>query len=360
MPETSILKGIYLGLSITLSCGTWGILGSQSFAQEIGLSDSESLITRPNQTLSEALHQSATEVNYLLGPGDEIAISVIGYPEFEDVHVVLPDGTISLPLLGSVQAEGQTLAALSLSVQEQLGNSFLVNPVVDLSLLTLRPLLVTVSGEVYRPGPLELGSTQDDGTGPTLTSALTAAGGITNKADIREVTVSRRQMNGRTQVMTFNLWDGLVSEPETSNLILRDGDAIWIPALTSEDNIDRSLLARSSIAPDNVRVRVVGEVTRPGEVEVPPNSSLSSAVAIAGGPTEDAKLSQVAFIRMGDTGEITSETVDLRNLTDTFQVRDGDVLIVPKTGVSTGLDFIARLLGPFNFIFNNLIDNNNN
>lgn len=360
MLSNPFFQGCCLGLGITLSLGTPGFSETEMPVPESLLPSAVSTGLSPRQQNLLNPRTSVVNDSYLLGPGDQIQIHVIGYPEFEDTHVVLPDGTISLPLLGSVQTQGQTLTTLTLDIQEQLATSYLVNPVVDLSLLTLRPLMITVSGEVYRPGPLELNSVQENGTGPTLTSALAAAGGITNRADIRDVTVSRKQPNGRTELISLNLWDAVVSEPSENALLLRDGDSILIPQLSAEDTLDRTLLARSSVAPDTVRVRVVGEVNNPGEVELSPSSSLSSAVATAGGPTDDARLSQVAFIRMDETGEVISQTIDLRNLVDTHQVQDGDVLIVPKTGLGTGLDLFARFLGPFNFLFNSVFDINDN
>ena len=287
--------------------------------------------------------------DYLLGSGDQLAIEVVGYPEFSDTHVVLPDGTISIPLIGTVRASGQTLTSLSKAIEADLGSSYLVNPIVDLSLLTLRPISVTLSGEVHRPGPLELDSLQDDGTGPTLVNALIAAGGVTNFADIREITVRRPQVNGRTETIALNFWDSLVSEPTAVNLMLRDGDSVIVPRLSPEDSIDRTLIARSTISPGTVRVKVVGEVKSPGEIEVTPDSSISSAIATAGGPTVDARLSKVTFVRMDEYENVTTQELDLRNLTDTIQVQTGDVIIVPKTGVSTGLDFAARLLNPLRF-----------
>ncbi|MEO1621890.1 MAG: SLBB domain-containing protein, partial [Cyanobacteria bacterium J06632_3] len=96
------------------------------------------------------------------------------------------------------------------------------------------------------------------------------------------------------------------------------------------------------------------EVTRPGEVQVSPNSSLSSAVATAGGPTEDARLGQVSFVRLDADGEIVRQEIDLSDLTDTYQVQDGDVIIVPKRSSSSILDFAARLLNPLDVIFDAL------
>ncbi|MGD1854737.1 MAG: polysaccharide biosynthesis/export family protein [Leptolyngbyaceae cyanobacterium] len=287
--------------------------------------------------------------DYLLGAGDQIAIEIVGYPEFADSHIILPDGTVSLPLIGSVQASGRTLNSLSNAIEAQLGSAYLVNPIVDLSLLSLRPISVTLSGEVSRPGPLQLESLQDNGAAQTDVNALIEAGGVTSFADIREVTVRRVQANGRTETIALNFWDSLVSEPAAVNVVLRDGDSIIVPRLSPDEVLDRTLIARSSIAPGTIRVKVVGEVKIPGEVEVTPDSTLSSAIATAGGPTDDAKLSKVSFVRMDENENVTTQELDLRNLTDTIQVQDGDVIFVPKTGVSTGLDFAARLLNPLRF-----------
>ncbi|MEM1283685.1 MAG: polysaccharide biosynthesis/export family protein [Chlamydiota bacterium] len=285
--------------------------------------------------------------DYILGPGDELSIAVIGYPEFDNTYRIVPDGSISVPLIGTIQAGGQTLGGLSQRIQEELGRKYLVNPVVDLNLLRLRPISITISGEVHRPGPLQLNSLQDNGSNPTLVTALLEAGGVTQFADIREVVVKRQQPNGLNNTMMFNFWDSLVSEPTAINLVLRDGDSVIIPRLPPGDTLDRSLVARSTVSPSTIQVKVVGEVTRPGEISVSPASSLSSAIATAGGPTEDAKLSEVTFIRVENEDEVISTVLDLRTLTDTTQVQDGDVIIVPKTGVSTGLDFLGRLANPF-------------
>jgi len=297
---------------------------------------------------------------YILGSGDQVDITVFDYSEFTGAKVVLPDGTITMPLIGTVSAAGKTTEQLARDLTSRLA-PLLVNPVVTASLTVLRPVLVNVAGEVQRPGPIQLrsltttnltvGGNTIEGV-PSLSTALTAAGGITQNADIRQVTLRRYSPNGTSQPITINLWDAISSDNTSVDLILQDGDSVLVPRLTGDETIDRRLTARSSYAPATVRVRVVGEVNNPGEVPVPPNSSLSSAVAIAGGPTEDARLSQVDFIRMNDNGQVERQTVDLRNLSDNYQIQDGDVVIVPKKGVSSVLDFAGRIINPFNFILN--------
>ena len=108
-------------------------------------------------------------------------------------------------------------------------------------------------------------------------------------------------------------------------------------------------MASSSLAPSTVRVKVVGEVVAPGEVAVPPDSSVSSAVAIAGGPTTDAQLKSVSLVRQDDTGEIIEQEIDLSNLVDNYQVRDGDVVVVSKRGYLSVVDGIGRVLNPVNW-----------
>ena len=299
--------------------------------------------------------------SYLLGPGDRIEVSVYGYEEYTGPTSVLPDGTLTLPLIGKVPAAGRTTDQLAQDLAVAL-NQILVNPRVSVTLDALRPVVVNVSGEVYRPGPLQLqgatriGNNQNgEGTSyapPSVSQAIIQAGGVTRTADVRDVVIVRSLPNGQTVRTQVNLWDSLGSETLPEDLLLRDGDLVFIPQLAAGETLDSQLLARSSLSPETVRVRVVGEVTSPGEVPVPPNSSLSSAVAIAGGPTDDAKLSEVAFIRRQDNGEVVQEVVDLSNLVDDFQVQEGDVVVVPKTNTGSVLDFAQRLLGPLGFFLN--------
>jgi len=298
---------------------------------------------------------ATAQADYVLGPGDQVAISIIGYEEFNGSRVILPDGTISMPLIGSVPAAGLTTEALAADLTARLG-VYLVNPVVAVSLTVLRPVVVTVAGEVYRPGPVQLSSlTQADTrldtdsritsstNTPTLASALTAAGGVQRTADIRQVQVQRTLPTGQVASYTVNLWEAIVSGTQANNLVLRDGDAIYVPE-GEPGEVDPRLVASSSVAPGTVRVRVIGEVNRPGQVEVEPNSSVSGAVAVAGGPTDDARLQEVVLVRLNDEGQVEEKVLDLRNMVDAEQVQDGDVVLVAKRGYLNVLDGIGRVI----------------
>lgn len=306
----------------------------------------------------DLLNQSDLFTDYLLGPGDQIQVQVIGYDEFVGPRVVLPDGTISMPLIGSVPAAGKTLDALANDMSSRL-SYYLTNPVVDTNLSVLRPVVVNVVGEVYRPGPVQLSSLTQVNTAirdnatltnftntPTLSTALVTAGGIRRTADIRSVTIQRRLADGRQVEFNVNLWEALNGRDELGVLVMFDGDTVTVPKALPNEVLDTRLIASSSIAPTNVRVRVVGEVERPGEVLVQPNSSLSSAVAAAGGYTDDAQSSDVKLVRLTDSGQIEEQQIDLSSLIDEYQVQDGDVIVVEKRGLYRAIDNFSRVLNP--------------
>lgn len=313
----------------------------------------------------QAANVSDFPSGYLLGPGDQIAITVFGYEEYTGSYTILPDGTITLPVVGSIKASTQTSEAFTQRLTARL-NEYLVEPVVTVTPIVLRPVVVTIAGEVARPGSVQLRSvtsaTVTESTSsiaqsivaqsPTVSSALLEAGGITSDADIQQIVVKRSIGNGEVVMTTINLWEALVTGDPNQDLILQDGDSIFVPELPENTTLDRRLLASSMLAPDTIPVRVIGEVNAPGQVQVPPESTISSALAIAGGPTEDAQLSQVALMRLNDEGQVEREIIDLRELSDGYQVQEGDVVYVPKQDLRETLDFAGRVFNPLGGLLN--------
>ena len=325
--------------SLLINLTAVGVAQSQQMLPSLPLEQTPTSLALPQVTIPQ---------DYLLGAGDQVEVLVFSYGEFTGQRTILPDGTITLPVIGNMQASGLTTDGLTKVVRQRL-DSLLVDPVVTVTLVKLRSVVVNISGEVQRPGPLQLGSESDQST---LIAALSSAGGITQNADIRSVTIERIKPDGTTNAKSFDLWELLSSNTVPPDFILQDGDAVYVPRLSADQTLNRRLIARSSLAPTTVRVRVVGEVERPGEVQVPPDSTLSSAIAIAGGPTKDARLNQVAFIRLNEQGQIEQQVVDLQNLTDNYQIQDGDVLVVPERNVSNVLNFAGRLFGPIGGLIN--------
>lgn len=324
----------------------------------------------PPSLVPRALNTPITPSNtpqqgYYLGPGDEIKITVAGYPEYTGSQMILSDGTISLPLVGSINAADRTPAQLTQELTSLL-NKYVVDPSVSISIASQRPIIVNVAGEVQRPGPVQLRSIKpgiDSGQSlsiagvtsqqrPTVTAALLEAGGVTRESDIRQVVLKRYVPSGTPapSPITINLWDAITSDSASRDITLQDGDTIFIPKLTGEELLNAKTLARSSVAPRTVRVKVVGEVKKPGESLVPPDSTLSSAIAIAGGPTEKARMKEVSFIRVMPNGQLDQKTLDLRTLTDSIQVQDGDVIMVPQTIGDRGIGIANQVASPLGLL----------
>jgi polysaccharide export outer membrane protein len=318
-----------------------------------------SVLAQSLPTVPPSTPYSIGTLTYFLGPGDMLDIKVYDYEEYTGMQVILPDGTITLPLIGRLIASNKTPDALTQEITARL-QPLLKNPVVTIGINKLRPIRVNVAGEVQRPGPIQLqslapvnaiGSTNQVFT-PTLSEALLQAGGVNRNADIRRVVLKRYSPNNNAAPIVVNLWEALRSQNAPTDQVLMDGDTIFVPTAEGDNPVDRRLMARAVFSPKTVRVRVVGEVKKPGEVEVPPDGTLSSAVAIAGGPTEKARLGKVTFVRMNENGKVDRRDLDLRNLTDDQQVQDGDVLIVHKSVGRDILDIGSQLLGPFGVFLN--------
>ncbi|NJN49107.1 MAG: polysaccharide export protein [Alkalinema sp. RL_2_19] len=293
-----------------------------------------------------------------MGPGDQIQIKVYDEAEMTGTHVIAPDGRITLPMIGAVQAAGQTTDSLDQILTKRL-LALYRNPLVDISITQFRPMRISVSGAVRRPGPQQIRNTAYDlasnnnGTGdsnpnlPTLSAAIVNAGGVTRDSDISRILLKR---NGVVQ--QIDLWQGLTSENAPRDMMLRDGDAIFIAKRASNSPIDPRLVATSTLAPTTVRVRVVGEVKSPGEVNVTPNSTISSAIAIAGGPTDKARMEEVRLVRLGENDQIIEQKINLQQLQDNQQILDGDVVVVPKSRRSNFIDIAGQVIPPLGVLLN--------
>jgi polysaccharide biosynthesis/export protein len=298
-----------------------------------------------------------TATDYLLGPGDQVLVNVYDEANLTGSHIVAPDGRISVPMVGAIQAAGQTTDSLTQTIRNRLLRDYR-NPIVTVAISQFRPLRIHVGGEVRRPGPLQIRNTAYDNNRnsnenasnpnlPTLSAAIVAAGGVTRDGDISQVALKR---NGSVQ--QIDLWQGLTAENAPPDRLLRDGDAIFIRKRDKDSAVDPRLVAKSSLAPATIRVRVVGEVRNPGEVSVTPSSTISSAIAIAGGPTDKARMEEVRLIRLGDNDQITEQKMNLQQLQDQQQVLDGDVVFIPKSPNSKLLDLAGQVIPPLGILLN--------
>ncbi|MER3434606.1 MAG: sugar ABC transporter substrate-binding protein [Leptolyngbya sp. ERB_1_1] len=238
-----------------------------------------------------------------------------------------------------------------------------------------RPVSVIIAGEVNRPGPQTVrGETlaQSDAApatpgqpttlaqrlkAPTVTRALQQAGGITQRANIRDIEVKRTVSNGTEQVIKVNLMSLLREGDGTQDIILQEGDRVIVPMATaSVTPEDAAIMGRGVISPELITVNVVGQVEKPGAVQVPPYTTMNQALLAAGGFARGAKRNQVEFIRLQPNGTVDRRNVDIDFSRGIDQAKNpplqaGDTIVVRKTGLQNITEGIGSVLGPALGIF---------
>jgi polysaccharide biosynthesis/export protein len=323
----------------------------------------------PAPTVSTTI-EAPIEETYTIGAGDKLQISLFNVPELSGEVRVGADGQMNLPWIGIVSANRMTLAEVKQLLTQKYKPYLKRLPLVTLTLLETRPVRVVVAGEVNRPGTYEpaaqnvalpgtftatapVQSNRNLLQWPTLTQALQTAGGITPQANVRQVMVRRPLRDNRMRVTQVDLWSLIRSGNAEQDITLRDGDVIVVPQAVTIDPTMAARLGQASFSPRSVRVQVVGEVTRPGAVEIPTNSSLNQALLAAGGFDNDrAQKSAVEFIRLNTDGTVDKRLIAV-NLSSPPNdetnpiVRDNDVVVVPRTSSTKVTDKAKGLSGFF-------------
>lgn len=236
-----------------------------------------------------------------------------------------------------------------------------------------KPRVVAVVGEVYRPGTyvVTTASTEgaNSGTGatgqstnsltglPTVTRAIQQAGGITPLANIRRVQIRRPTRTGGEQTVDVNLWQLLQTGDINQDAILQDGDTIIIPTATEINRAEATQLATTTLSPATMKISVVGEVKKPGQIDLQPNTSLNQALLASGG-FNDARANSKAvdLVRLNPDGSVTKRLVkiDLKasiNESTNPILRNNDIVLVSRSGGAKVGDSIGLFTGPLGGIF---------
>ncbi len=304
---------------------------------------------------------------YYLGPGDKLLIRVFGYDEFNSEVIVLPDGTINVSRIGSINVNDMTLK----DAKNKLSNSYsnlLRNPIIYLDLVKTRPIRVAISGEVNRPGIYSINIqgenklVNNDGGEqtsiktfgwPTLVDAIQKAGGITKKGDLKNVNLIRKnKKNSQIKITKVNYWDTLKNGKPIENHYIYDGDSVRIDSIEYREDDELFTIASSSFSPDTITINVVGEVNNPGLQTIKTNSPLSQAILSAGGITNKSNKDKIALIRMNPNGTISksissySISQQADNLNNPILI-DGDVIVVEKNAWAKNSANIKTLVEPF-------------
>ncbi|WP_232314947.1 SLBB domain-containing protein [Picosynechococcus sp. PCC 7003] len=285
---------------------------------------------------SNALPAMGADRTYILGVGDQLEIEVFNVPEYSGSQRVLADGSLNLPAIGKVPVAGLTIEAAEAAIATRY-RSELRYPKITLVLLQPRSFQVTLSGEVNSPGAYTL----DGGEFPTLVQAIQASGGLTYAADLRQVQIRRLNPSGARQTVAVDLWELLQNGDASQNIALRDGDAVFVPAIETVNLTESAQLAASNLigTPATLDIGVVGEVFRPGIYrltgsESQTNPTVSQAIREAGGIKPSADIRKIQVRRLTRSG--TPQTIDIDfwelfqagDLTQDLALQQGDTISI--------------------------------
>ncbi len=159
---------------------------------------------------------------FVIGLEDALSISVWKEPELSVKDVVVrPDGKISMPLVGDIQASGLTPSQLQQRIAERL-KEFVASPNVTVVVTHISSQSVSIVGKVFKPGIYLLGSPI------TVLELLARAGGLQEEAKTKRIKIVRQQSGGTVQ-FSFNYKDVSAGKNLQQNIVLKNGDVVIVP-----------------------------------------------------------------------------------------------------------------------------------
>ena len=266
------------------------IFGSELFTEN-------SLVFEPNLNIS-------APAGYMLGPGDEIVISIYGYSEQKYDLNVSVQGEIYIPNIGPLLVNGLTIEQATEKIKSKLASTIYkaINTgktKVQVTLGKIKSIRVTVIGQAKKPGTFTVSSLT------TLFNALYLCGGPTAMGSYRDIEVIR----GKGIIATADLYNFLVNGSQADNIILQDGDIIRIPYYKT-------------------RVKITGNVKREGKFEMLDNETFTDLLKYCGGFTDTAYRGAVTVVRITDTER---KIIDLESSQySDFKPKGSDEYIVRK------------------------------
>src|SRR5258705_3061348 len=213
--------------------------------------------------------------DYKLGPGANLVLILTGDVELAHTLSVTREGFILIPQVGQVFVSNLTLEQLRNVLYDRLGRVYSgvrrTNPTTrfDISVANVRANQIYVVGEVSQPGAYQISSLG------TVLTALYAAGGVTERANLRSVEVRR---SGKT-VATLDLYDYLLRGDVHDDVRLQTGDVGFVPV-------------------HGIRTEISGAVVRPAIYELRMGETLSDLLSASGGFRPNAQFKRIAVHRL--------------------------------------------------------------
>src|SRR5438093_3336811 len=242
-----------------------------------------------------AVKPDPTPSRYVLGPQDQLRITVFDEPELTNSYRIDADGFITFPLINRVAAGGLTPAELQDRIRSLLASGYLKNPTVRIEIEQYKSQYVIVGGEVRAPGKIPMTGTM------TLPEALAAAGSPTAAASTEVIVTHARKpiADGGPDKAPDSIHVNLKKlqlGTAGQDILLQDGDTIFVPKAQT--------------------FYINGLVRNAGQFIWEPGLTVQQAIALAGGLSERGSDRRIKVDRRMPDGTIKEMSVELNSLVE--------------------------------------------
>ncbi len=177
--------------------------------------------SQTNAAQATAARSATDDPTYVIGPEDMLNIAVWKEPDFSSTVPVRPDGKISMPLLGDVEASGKTPGQLADDLTVKL-KKYVDDPRVTVVVTAINSKRIYILGEVNHPGTINMSPNM------TVLQAISAAGGPTAYASTKKISILRT-VRGKQTKFPFNYKEVIKGNDTQQNIQLMAGDTIVVP-----------------------------------------------------------------------------------------------------------------------------------
>jgi len=249
--------------------------------------------------------------DYVIGKQDLLQISVFDLDALSQLVRVQDDGTISLPLVGDIRADGMTRSDLEKTIARRLSPKYVLDPQVSVFVKSFESKKVTVIGAVRAPGSFEVIGTR------SLLEAISMASGTIKEQAGKTIQVIRHLPDGGSKTIPVG-FDALESGDPAANIPIEGGDIIQVP-------VD-----------DLLYIYVNGAVRAPGVFRIKRSEAITAlrAVTIAGGISERGSERRVKVLKTDPDGTTHVIPIDLKKVKQgkepDMALGDHDVVVVPE------------------------------
>ncbi len=327
---------------------------------------------------------------YIIGPGDEIKVSVApDYPELESNTLIDGSGFIQLPKIKRAYVKGLTLDELNILLTE-FYKDYVKYPDLGTSVISYRPVKFLVEGEVNNPGYHTLKGSLNTNVSkkallpfneelntfnnndfrnqifqqnsvsyyfPTLFDVLRKSGGVTQFSDLSNVSVIRLNpiaRGGGEIKARLDLNEPFNENTLISNFRIYDGDIIKVEKLDEADRGVISRAIRANLNPKFIQIFVSGRIKQPGLKVLGKPSTLNDAIEISGG-TRVIK-GPIKYISYNKNGTVNSIKINYNKSAKKGSYKNpylsnGDIIIVGESLLSNTSEFISEVTAPFQGMF---------